>query len=100
MDVHGSHSLVLAADSAPQEIVVFGVPLDDEPEADFVDLLQQAIVLLCQFIMGLLSALRVLEQRLADLTRQANYYCAQHRRACEREDKLKELLQLREADNR
>lgn len=101
MDVHSSHSLaVLPPDSVPRQIIVGGARFDDEPEVDFVDLLQQAIVLLCQFVLVLLSALRVLERQAAELRCQVNYWRAQHRRAREREEKLKEQLQLREAELR
>jgi transposase len=101
MDVHGTHSLiVLPPDPVPRQIIVGGAPFDDEPQADFVDLLQQAIVLLCQFVLGLLSALRVLQQQVTELSCQVNFWRAQHRRAREREDKLKEQVQLREAELR
>ena len=106
MDGIGSYPLVVgpvdqgSVEPLPRQIILGGVPFDDDTQADFVDMLQQAIVLLCQFVLCLLSALRVLRLQVIDLRCQANFWRAQHQRAREREDDWKQQVQLLQADIR
>ena len=103
MDANGSYPLVVLPpdeESVPRQIIVGGVPFDDATQADFIDLLGQAVALLCLYVLYLLSALRVLRLRVVDLRCQAHFWEAQHRRAREREDDLKEQLALSQAQVR
>jgi transposase len=102
MDADGSYPLVALppGPETPRQIIVGGVPFDDETQADFVDLLQQAVALLCLYVLYLLSALRVLRVQVVDLRCRAHYWEAQHQRAREREDDRKEQVQLLQAEIR
>lgn len=103
MDAAGSYPLVdLPPDrgAVPRQMIVGGVPFDDETQADFVDLLQQAVALLCWYVLSLLSALRVVRLQVIDLRCQANYWRAQHQRARAREEDLQEKLDLSRAQIR
>ena len=106
MDAAGSYPLVVlppeqgSLEPVPRQIILGGVPFDDESQADFVDLLQQAVALLCLYVLYLLSALRVLRLQVVDLRWRANYWRAQHQRARAREDDLKEQLELSQAQIR
>lgn len=103
MDAESSYPLVVlppeqgSLEPLPRQFILGGAPFDDDTQADFVEMLQQAIVLLCQFVLCLLSALRGLQQLVAELRCQANYWRAQHQRAREREDDLKDQVQLLQA---
>src|SRR5437763_1689849 len=103
MDAIATYPLVVRPPDqglVPRQMIVGGAPFDDEPQADFVDLLQQAVALLCQFVLSLLSALQVLRLQVIDLRCRANYWQAQHRRAREREDNLTEQNQLLQGEIR
>jgi len=94
-----------APEVAPRQIIIDGVPFDDETQADFVDLLGQAVALLCLYLLQLLSALRVLRLQVVDLRCQAHYWEVQHQRVREREEKLKaqweqSQAQVRELERR
>jgi hypothetical protein len=89
-----------APEVAPRQIIIGGVPFDDETQADFVDLLGQAVALLCFYLLQLLSALRVLRLQVIELRCQAHYWEVQHQRACEREAKLKAQLEHSTAASR
>ena len=84
----------------PRQIILEGVPVDEPTQANFVDLLQQAIALLCQYVLCLLSALRVLRLQVIDLRCRAHYWEVQHERACERAQKLKAQLEQSQAQIR
>lgn len=103
MDADGSYPLIVrppAAESEPRQFIIGGAPFDDETQADFLNLLQQAVALLCLYVLHLLSALRVLRLQVIDLRCRAHYWEAQHQRAREREEDLKEQVQLLQAEIR
>jgi transposase len=109
MDADGSYPLVVLppAPEAPRQIIVGGVPFDDETQADFLEWLQQAVALLCLYVLHLLSALRVFRSQVAELRGQvlelrcqAHFWEVQHQRAREREEKLKAQLEQSQAQIR
>jgi len=99
-------------DARPRQYIIGGVPFDEPTQADFFELLQQAVALLCGYVLHLLSALRVLglqvvalRRQVVELRCQAHYWEVQHQRACEREAKLKaqwehSQAQVRELERR
>lgn len=103
MDADGTYPLVVfppAAEASPRQIIIGGVLFDDETQGDFVDLLQQAVAVLCLYVLYLLSVLRALRLQVVDLRCRAHYWESQHQRAREREDELKEQLELSRAQIR
>ena len=105
MDCNGSYPLVVlppdhGSAGSPRQFIIGGPQFDDDAQDDLVERLRQVILLLCQLVLSLLSALRALRLQVIELRCQANYWRAQHQRACEREDNLQAKLELSQAEIR
>jgi transposase len=83
------------AGEAKQPIIIGGAPFDEQTQTDFVALLEQAVALLCLYVLHLLFALRRLGPLVAELRRRVHHWQTQYQQSCQREEQL--TLQLQQA---